>query len=102
MCEAWAAVTASDPQGFQAGFKLHQQGRTREVVSVGTILETRWWLLWVSESFLCCASNQQRYSAVESLHTLNLKDLRYIKSLANSDDNYAELKIKGITEKKEG
>ena len=38
---------------------------------------------------------------MESPHTLNLEDLRYIKSLANSDDNHAELKIKGITKKKE-
>lgn len=36
----------------------------------------------------------------ESPHTLNLEDLSYIKSLANSDDNHAKLKIKGITEKK--
>lgn len=38
MCEAWTpSVTASDQQGFQAGYKLHKQERTVEVMSVGTI-----------------------------------------------------------------
>lgn len=38
---------------------------------------------------------------VEITHTLNLEDLRYIKSLANSDNNHAKFKIKGITAKEE-
>lgn len=42
MWEAWTPVTASDQQGLQAGFKLQKQGQTVEVVSVGTILESRW------------------------------------------------------------
>lgn len=42
MCETWTPVTASDQQGFKSGFNLHKQGRTAEVVSVGTILESRW------------------------------------------------------------
>jgi len=37
---------------------------------------------------------------MESPRTLNLEDLRYIKPLADSDDNHTELKIKSITEKK--
>lgn len=40
-------------------------------------------------------------SDVEITHTLNLEDLRYIKSLANSDNNRAKFKIKGITAKEE-
>lgn len=32
MCEAWTPVAASDQQEFQAGFKLHKQGQTVEVV----------------------------------------------------------------------
>lgn len=40
-------------------------------------------------------------SDVEVTHTLNLEDLRYIKSLANSDNNRAKFKIKGITAKEE-
>lgn len=37
---------------------------------------------------------------IPSLHTLNLEDLRYIKALANSDNNHAKLKIKCIAENK--
>lgn len=100
MCEAWPpSVTASD--------SVRISGRIETVEAVT-------WKLWMQElvqkpgsdsqsfgqipSYAC---NLHRYSAAELPHTLNLEDMGYIKSLANSDNNHSKLEIKGITEKEE-